>query len=105
MPPKSDEGAHFRDDIKANNAIGFHIKGAFDKIYPISKCHLMDNLHNDIRNFIFETANQMGMTFHDIREQHGLLRDIMIRNSNTTEWMVLRSEERRVGKESRSRWS
>src|SRR3712207_619278 len=89
MPPKSDEGAHFRDDIKANNAIGFHIKGAFDKIYPISKCHLMDNLHNDIRNFIFETANQMGMTFYDIREQHGLLRDIMIRNSNTTEWMVL----------------
>ena len=89
MPPKSDEGAHFRDDIKANNAIGFHIKGAFDKIYPISKCHLMDDLHNDIRNFIFETANQMGMTFYDIREQHGLLRDIMIRNSNTTEWMVL----------------
>ena len=32
------------------NGIGFHITGAFDKILPIEKCWLMDDLHNSIRN-------------------------------------------------------
>lgn len=71
------------------NGIGFHITGAFDKILPIEKCWLMDDLHNKIRNAIRDYAFSTGMTFFDLRQQHGLLRDIMIRNSNTGEWMVL----------------
>ena len=59
------------------NAIGFHITGAFDKIYPIEKCHLMDNLHNEIRNEIRDYAYSTGMSFYDLRNQNGLLRDIM----------------------------
>ncbi len=70
-------------------AIGFHITGAFDKILPIEKCHLMDSLQNRIRNSIRDYAISSGMTFFDIRQQVGLLRDIMVRNSNTGEWMVL----------------
>ena len=65
------------------NGIGFHITGAFDKILPIEKCWLMDDLHNRIRNSIRDYAFNTGMTFFDLRQQHGLLRDIMIRNSNT----------------------
>lgn len=75
--------------ISQRNAIGFHITGAFDKILPIEKCMLMDNLHNDIRNEIRDYAIANGLTFFDLREQHGLLRDIIIRNSNTGEWMVI----------------
>lgn len=71
------------------NAIGFHITGAFDKILPIERCWLMDGLHNDIRNAIRDYAKAAGMSFFDIKGQRGLLRDIMIRNSNTGEWMVL----------------
>ena len=71
------------------NGIGFHISGAFDKILPIDKCWLMDSLHNDIRNAIRDYAFRTNMDFFDLREQHGLLRDIIIRNSNTNEWMVL----------------
>lgn len=71
------------------NAIGFHITGAFDKIYPIEKCWLMDDLHNQIRNSINAYALDNDITFFDIRAQHGLLRDVMFRNSNTGEWMVL----------------
>ena len=70
-------------------AIGFHITGAFDKIYPIEKCWLMDNLQNEIRNSIRNYALENNLTFFDLRQQHGLLRDIMVRNSNTGEWMVL----------------
>lgn len=71
------------------NAIGFHITGAFDKIYPIEKCWLMDDLSNQIRNEIRDYALSHDISFFDLREQTGLLRDIMVRNSNTNEWMVL----------------
>lgn len=71
------------------NAIGFHITGAFDKILPIEKCWLMDDLHNRIRNAIRDYAYNTGMTFFNLRNKHGLLRDIVIRNSDTGEWMVL----------------
>lgn len=71
------------------NGIGFHITGLFDKILPIEKCCLMDNLHNDIRNSIRDYAFEHELSFFDLRNQHGLLRNIMIRNSNTGEWMVL----------------
>mgnify|MGYP000927576221 CR=1 FL=1 len=71
------------------NAIGFHITGAFDKILPIDKCWLMDDLHNEIRNEIRDFALKNNYSFFDLRRQVGLLRDIMIRNSNTGEWMVL----------------
>lgn len=73
----------------AEGAIGFHITGAFDKVYPIEKCWLMDDLCNEIRKDIRDYALSTGMKFYDIRAQHGLLRDIMVRNSNTGEWMVL----------------
>lgn len=49
----------------------------------------MDDFHNSIRNEIQRYAKETGMTFYDIRGQHGLLRDIMMRNSNTGEFMVL----------------
>lgn len=71
------------------NAVGFHITGAFDKIYPIEKCHLMDDLHNRLRNAIRDYAFEHELSFYDLRTQHGLLRDMMIRNSNTGEWMLL----------------
>lgn len=71
------------------NACGFHITGAFDKIFPINKCWLMDDLHNQIRNSIYDYAIEHGLSFFDLKEQTGLLRDLMIRNSNTGEWMVL----------------
>lgn len=85
MPPR-EEG---KEGNLNESAIGFHITGAFDKIYPIEKCWLMDDFHNTVRNEIQKYAKETGMTFYDIRAQHGLLRDIMMRNSNTDEFMVL----------------
>lgn len=79
-----ESGREFQRD-----AIGFHITGAFDKILPINCCHLMDDLQNQIRNEIFEFAVSNGISFFDLRAQTGLLRDVMVRNSNSSEWMVL----------------
>ena len=71
------------------NGIGFHITGAFDKILPIEKCWLMDDIDNQIRNAIRDYAFENNLNFFDLRGQKGLLRDIIIRNSNTGEWMVI----------------
>ena len=79
-PPKS---------LKDTPAIGFHITGAFDKILPIEKCWLMDDLHNQIRNEVRDYAVEHGLSFFDLRAQIGLLRDVIIRNSASGEWMVI----------------
>lgn len=99
LPPKAEMSASEGADTGAaspsgnngrgSDAIGFHITGAFDKILPIEKCWLMDNLHNEIRNAIRDYALDNGIPFFDLRAQKGLLRDIIIRNSNTGEWMVI----------------
>ena len=77
------------DGVKNTPAIGFHITGAFDKILPIEKCWLMDDLHNQIRNEVRDYAVEHGISFFDLRAQTGLLRDVIIRNSNTGEWLVI----------------
>lgn len=84
-----------REEVEAGtkydnmNGIGFHITGAFDKILPIEKCWLMDDLHNKIRNAIRDYAFEHHLSFFDLRQQVGLLRDIIIRCSNSGEWMVI----------------
>ena len=75
--------------LKNIPAIGFHITGAFDKILPIEKCWLMDDLHNQIRNEIRNYAIANVLSFFDLRAQTGLLRDVIIRNSASGEWMVI----------------
>ena len=75
--------------LKDVPAIGFHITGAFDKILPIEKCWLMDDLHNQIRNEVRDYAMEHGISFFDLRAQVGLLRDVIIRNSASGELMVI----------------
>lgn len=70
-------------------AAGFHLPGAFDKVLDIHKCHLQDNLSNQIRNFIKEFAKENDFAFYDIKAQTGLLRNIMIRIASTGQVMVV----------------
>lgn len=78
-------GADFED---SPNALGFHIPGAFDKVLHIEECHLQEELGNRIRNFIYEYAEDKGLTFYNIRENIGLLRTVMIRIASTGDVMV-----------------
>lgn len=78
-----------RAGVPFQPAVGFHITGAFDKILPIEECHLMNPLHNEIRNNIRDYALSHNLTFFDLREQVGLMRGIIIRCSNSGEWMVI----------------
>jgi 23S rRNA (uracil1939-C5)-methyltransferase len=49
----------------------------------------MDDRHNQIRNEARDYAMANGLSFFDLRAQVGLLRDIIIRNSASGEWMVI----------------
>lgn len=80
-----------KKDVKYDvmDAVGFHISGAFDKILDIEECHLMDDINNRIRNDIRKYTLEHELEFYDLRENRGLLRSLMIRNSNTGELMFL----------------
>ncbi|MEA4916151.1 23S rRNA (uracil(1939)-C(5))-methyltransferase RlmD [Proteiniphilum sp.] len=71
------------------NALGFHIPGMFDKVLDIDKCWLQDDLSNQIRNAVREFCLENGYSFFDLRDQTGLMRTLIIRNSSIGEWMVI----------------
>lgn len=71
------------------NALGFHIPGMWDKILDIEKCHLQRDPSNSIRLKVKAFAVENGLSFFNPRNQHGLLRTLMIRTSSIGELMVL----------------
>jgi 23S rRNA (uracil1939-C5)-methyltransferase len=71
------------------NACGFHIPRMWDKILDIDKCYLQEDPSNDIRNAIKKFAVDNNISFFNPRNQHGLLRTLMIRIVTTGEIMVV----------------
>ena len=70
-------------------AVGFHKAGAFDKVVQIEKCHLQEDLSNEIRNFIHNFSLENSWSYYNNREHHGFLRNLRVRNSTLGEWMVV----------------
>jgi 23S rRNA (uracil1939-C5)-methyltransferase len=87
----NDKSITFGEDTGdiTRNALGFHIPGMFDKILDIEKCHLQEEPSNAIRNEIKKYALENKLPFFDLREQSGLLRNIIIRSTSTGEWMLI----------------
>ncbi len=70
-------------------AVGFHVPQVFDKVLPIEWCHLQPEPSNGIRNFLRDYALKHNIPFYDIRNHTGFLRNVIIRNTSTGEWMVV----------------
>lgn len=78
------------DAEKTKNALGFHIPGMFDKVLHIDKCWLQDDISNDIRNSVHQYCKQNNISYFDLRNQTGMMRNMIIRTSATTnEIMVI----------------
>jgi 23S rRNA (uracil1939-C5)-methyltransferase len=80
------------DEIEPNDsmdALGFHVPGRFDKILTVDHCYLQQDPSNDIRNTVFQFAKDNFMSFYDLREHQGALRNLIIRTSSTGELMVI----------------
>lgn len=76
------------EKIPQENALGYHAPGIFDKIIDIQQCWLMDDINNIIRNTVREYAVENALSYYDIRDHNGFLRNIIIRYCNTGEVMI-----------------
>ncbi len=76
-------------EYSQKEALGFHIPGMFDKVLDIDRCWLMDDLHNEIRNSVRKFCLDNGYSFFGLRNQEGLMRTLIIRNTSIGEWMVI----------------
>ena len=79
-----------QDEVEDTNpgAAGFHARGFFDKVVEIDTCHLQKEPTNKIRNAVAAFAKEKGITFYDIRNHVGFLRNMMVRYATTGELMV-----------------
>ncbi len=76
-------------EFDCRNALGFHIPNMFDKVLDIKKCWLQDDISNRIRLSIRAFALEHGYEFFDLREQRGLLRNMVVRTASTGEIMLI----------------
>ncbi|WP_317235402.1 methyltransferase domain-containing protein [Niabella ginsengisoli] len=63
-------------------------RGFWSKVVDIETCHLQSEPTNDIRLAIKKYAFQNGLSFYNLREQHGFLRTMQVRLCETGEWMA-----------------
>jgi 23S rRNA (uracil1939-C5)-methyltransferase len=69
-------------------ALGYHIPKWFDKVIDIYECHLQAEPSNAIRNYVREIAVENGLSFYDIRNHQGFLRNLVVRYARTGELMI-----------------
>lgn len=69
--------------------LGFHVGRFFDKVLDIRKCFLQGSPSNEIRNFIREYAIKHSLSFFNIREHCGLLRNMVVRTAQNGDTMVI----------------
>jgi 23S rRNA (uracil1939-C5)-methyltransferase len=71
------------------NALGFHIPTLFDKVLDIKKCWLQDDISNQIRLAVRDYATANNLSFFDLRNRDGFLRNMIVRTSTTGELMLI----------------
>ena len=76
-------------DLGDRNALGFHIPGMWDKILDVKKCWLQGDPSNAVRNAVKDFALKHQIPFFNTRQQTGVLRTLMIRNTSIGELMVV----------------
>ena len=76
-------------EIAEKDALGFHVPGMFDKVINLNNCHLQTDPSNAIRLSVKQFADKNKLTYFDIRNQQGLLRNLMVKTTSINEVMVL----------------
>lgn len=79
----------FEAEGREMNALGFHVPLRFDKILDIDHCYLQAEPSNKLRLSVREYALNNGLSFYDLRNHEGALRNLIIRTSSTGEVMVV----------------
>ncbi|WP_262249285.1 23S rRNA (uracil(1939)-C(5))-methyltransferase RlmD [Parapedobacter soli] len=77
------------DENMEMRALGFHVPSRFDKILDIEHCYLQQDPSNAIRNGLRSFALENDISFYDLRQHEGALRNLIIRTASTGELMVI----------------
>jgi 23S rRNA (uracil1939-C5)-methyltransferase len=83
------DGDMLSEEPMEMNALGYHIPGRFDKILDIEHCYLQADPSNEIRNKVREYALKAKISFYNLKNHEGALRNLIIRTSSTGELMVI----------------
>lgn len=75
--------------VESGPALGFHKPGLFDKVIDIETCYLQQEPSNRIRLALKNFAIRENIPFFDLRQQEGLLRNLIIRTSTLGEVLVI----------------
>ena len=84
-----------REEVSSDNnfenkdALGFHIPGLFDKVLDITECHLQPAPSDAIRDAVKRYAHKKCLSFFNLRQQSGFLRNLIIRNTSDGKVMVI----------------
>ena len=79
------------DSIPENErgGLGFHVGRFFDKVLDIEHCYLQAEPSNEIRLFIKKYCLEHNLSFFNIREHEGFMRNIFIRTTDKGEVMLI----------------
>ncbi|WP_373515838.1 23S rRNA (uracil(1939)-C(5))-methyltransferase RlmD [Persicitalea sp.] len=77
------------DEEFSRNALGYHVPKCFDRIFQVEKCHLQTDPSNAIRNALFQFAEDRGYVFYNVKTNEGMMRNVIIRTSNSGDVMVI----------------
>ena len=80
---------NFEEEGREMNALGFHVPLRFDKILNIEHCYLQAEPSNGLRLSVRDYALKHNLSFYDLRNHEGALRNLIIRTSSTGEIMVV----------------
>ena len=69
--------------------LGFHVGKFFDKVLDIKRCYLQADPSNDIRLFIKKYAIEHGLSFFNIRDNAGFLRNMFVRTTDDGQLMLI----------------
>jgi 23S rRNA (uracil1939-C5)-methyltransferase len=67
---------------------GFHARGLFDKVVDIDTCHLQAEPTNRLRKAVRDFGLREDLSFYDIRQHQGWLRNLQLRICTTGEIMA-----------------
>lgn len=83
--------AELNDNLEGRemNGLGFHLPLLFDRVLDINNCYLQPHPSNSIRLEVKKYATDHHYSFYDVRKRTGFLRNLLIRNSNTGDLMVI----------------
>ena len=81
--------AEIESGAPAEPGLGFHVGKFFDKVLDIDCCYLQPEPTNAIRLFIKRWCLGHGISFYNIRENHGQLRNMFVRSTDAGAVMLI----------------